>query len=76
MSFSESKFDSADPARFQTSFTPQFESDAPFVGSDADRAVDQALRNVVLPDGLLSRLGALVCKLSDDATDRMDYLGC
>ena len=42
----------------------------------ADRAVDAALRSVTIPDGMLTRLGLLVFTMSDDAADRVDYLGC
>jgi hypothetical protein len=41
-----------------------------------ERAVDYALRNVQLPDGLLTRLGKLVYTMSDDAADQVDWLGC
>ncbi len=47
----------------------------PFVQS-ADRTIEAALRNVPLPDGMLSRLGRLVYTVSDEAADQMDYLGC
>ena len=51
------------------------ESSVPFVQS-ADRTIDAALRNVPLPDGMLSRLGRLVYTMSDEAADQVDYLGC
>jgi hypothetical protein len=47
-----------------------YDRSLPFVQS-ADSAIDSALRSVPLPEGLLARL-----KLLDEATDRMDYLGC
>lgn len=47
----------------------------PFVQS-ADRTIEAALRNVPLPEGMLSRLDRLVYTVSDDAADQMDYLGC
>lgn len=42
----------------------------------ADRNIDTALRNVPLPDGMLSRLSRLVYTVSDEAADQVDYLGC
>ena len=41
----------------------------------ADRNIDAALRNVPLPDGMLTRLSRLVYSVSDEAPDHMDYLG-
>jgi hypothetical protein len=41
-----------------------------------ERAVDYALRNVQLPDGLLTRLGRLVYTISDEPADRVDWLSC
>jgi hypothetical protein len=42
----------------------------------ADRDIDVALRTVPLPSGLMTRLGRLVYTMSDEAADRVDYLGC
>jgi hypothetical protein len=42
----------------------------------ADRAIDEALRSVPLPDGLLTRLGSIVCAVSEDSADQVDWLGC
>jgi hypothetical protein len=41
----------------------------------ADGAIDHALRNVPLPNGLLKRLGKLVYTLREEAPDRVDYRG-
>jgi hypothetical protein len=41
-----------------------------------DRAIDQALRSVPLPDGLLTRLGKLAYSVPDEAADQVDWLGC
>jgi hypothetical protein len=41
-----------------------------------DRAIDVALRNVPLPNGLMTRLGRLAYTLSDEVADRVDYRGC
>jgi hypothetical protein len=41
-----------------------------------DRPIDQALRSVPLPDGLLTRLGKLAYTVSDEAADQVDWLGC
>jgi hypothetical protein len=42
----------------------------------ADRAIDAALRNVPLPDGLMRRLGLLAGTLTEGVSDQVDYLGC
>jgi hypothetical protein len=42
----------------------------------ADMAIDAALRNVPLPDGLFTRLSALAYAVPDDAADQIDWLGC
>ena len=42
----------------------------------ADSAIDEALRSVPLPQGLLSRLGLLAYTAPDDAADKVDWLGC
>lgn len=63
---------------------PFLDADAslPFAGetvvqrSDEERAVDVALRNVQLPDGLLTRLGKLVYTMPEEAADQIDWLGC
>lgn len=41
-----------------------------------ERALDYALRNVPLPDGLLTRLGKLAYTLPDETADQVDWLGC
>jgi hypothetical protein len=41
-----------------------------------DAAIDRALRDVPLPDGLITRLGELVYRASDESADRWDWLGC
>ena len=38
-------------------------------GESPDRAIDAALRNVPLPDGLMVRMSMLAVTLPDDATD-------
>jgi hypothetical protein len=54
----------------------------PFSGETAaqraaeERAVDYALRDVQLPDGLLARLGKLVYTMPEDSIDQIDWLGC
>ena len=40
-------------------------------GESPDRAIDSALRNVPLPDGLLVRMSVLAVTLPDDATDQV-----
>jgi hypothetical protein len=45
-------------------------------GEPADAAIDRALRDVPLPDGLFTRLGDLVYSVSDTPVDRLDWLGC
>lgn len=58
------------------------ENALPFMGGgrfairSADHAVDLALKSVPLPEGLMSRLGALVNTMPDEAADQVDYLGC
>jgi hypothetical protein len=39
-------------------------------------ALDSALRRVPLPEGLMTRLGKMICKLSDETADQTDCLGC
>ena len=41
-----------------------------------DRAVDAALRDVPLPEGLMLRLSQLASTMSDEVSDSVDYLGC
>jgi hypothetical protein len=41
-----------------------------------DGAIDSALRSVPLPEGLMTRLGMLVYRMSDETADSVDYLGC
>ncbi len=45
-------------------------------GTSCDVAIDVALRSVSLPDGLLSRLSALVAVMPEEATEHADWLGC
>jgi hypothetical protein len=40
-------------------------------GESPDRAIDSALRNVPLPDGLMVRMSMLAVNLPDDATDQV-----
>jgi hypothetical protein len=42
----------------------------------ADSAIDEALRRVPLPQGLLTRLGLIAYTAPDDAADSVDWLGC
>jgi hypothetical protein len=42
----------------------------------ADSAIDDALRSVPLPQGLLTRLGLIAYMAPDDAADKVDWLGC
>jgi hypothetical protein len=41
-----------------------------------DRAIDDALRSVPLPQGLLTRLGLIAYSIPEDAADQVDWLGC
>jgi hypothetical protein len=41
-------------------------------GNPSDTAIDAALCRVTLPDGLLSRLNAVVGTLTDDTADARD----
>jgi hypothetical protein len=58
------------------------DSTFPFAGETAaeraaaERSVDYSLRNVPLPDGLLTRLGKFIGSLPDEASDHVDWLGC
>jgi hypothetical protein len=62
---------------FNTSSEPivALEGSAGFIRS-ADRAIDNALRNVPLPEGLLRRLSQMASTVSDGVSDSVDYLGC
>jgi hypothetical protein len=40
-------------------------------GESPDRAIDAALRNVPLPEGLMVRMSMLAVTLPDDATDQV-----
>ena len=40
-------------------------------GESPDRAIDSALRNVPLPEGLMVRMTMLAVTLPDDATDQV-----
>jgi hypothetical protein len=42
----------------------------------ADSAIDEALRSVPLPQGLMTRLGLIAYTIPDDAADKVDWLGC
>jgi hypothetical protein len=42
----------------------------------ADSAIDEALRSVPLPQGLMTRLGLIAYTIQDDAADKVDWLGC
>jgi hypothetical protein len=42
----------------------------------ADLTLDAALRNVPLPDGLMTRLGKLAHSMPDENADQVDWLGC
>jgi hypothetical protein len=69
------------PITFGGPFSPPDTPFAAFDGSlpfsqSADRAIDAALKSVPLPDGLLNRLGLMVSTMSDEVSDRVDYLGC
>jgi hypothetical protein len=52
-----------------------FDRSRPFIQS-TDGAIDVALRNVPLPDGLLGRLKRLVVTMPDETSGQIDYLGC
>jgi hypothetical protein len=41
-----------------------------------DSAIDEALRSVPLPQGLMTRLGLIAYTAPDDAADKVDWLGC
>jgi hypothetical protein len=41
-----------------------------------DETIDFALRSVPLPEGLMTRLGALAYAMLDDEVDHADWLGC
>ena len=40
-------------------------------GESPDRAIDSAIRNVPLPEGLMVRMSMLAVTLPDDATDQV-----
>jgi hypothetical protein len=42
----------------------------------ADRVLDEALRSVPLPEGLMTRLGRLVYSMPHETADQVDWLGC
>jgi hypothetical protein len=44
--------------------------------SQSDSAIDAALRSVPLPEGLLTRLGIVAYTVSEDSSDKHDWLGC
>jgi hypothetical protein len=76
MSFSKSNHLSTDDVHCPANGSPSLGGETSFVHSGADRVIDQALRSVPLPEGLMSRLGMLVFTMSDETADRVDYLGC
>ncbi len=43
---------------------------------ELDVAIERTLRDVPLPEGLLTRLGEMVHGASDTPADRVDWLGC
>jgi len=51
-------------------------SGEPSPGEPSDHAIDAALRNVALPDGLMMRLGSLAYSVPEDSADHVDWLGC
>jgi hypothetical protein len=48
----------------------------PYSSHAADSAIDEALRSVPLPHGLLTRLGMIAYSISEDSADQVDWLGC
>jgi hypothetical protein len=42
----------------------------------SEHAIDSALRNVPLPEGMMTRLATLAHSLPDESADQVDYLGC
>jgi hypothetical protein len=74
MSFSDSR--SFNHAYFPADMTPRVAKDGTRSSGSAEPSLDDALRSVPLPEGLLARLRKLVFTMSDERTDRMDYLGC
>jgi hypothetical protein len=42
----------------------------------ADHALDSALRNLPLPDGMMARLEKLARALPDESADQVDWLSC
>ncbi len=75
MSLSDSRSHSFNHAHFPADVTARVVSDGDRSGA-ANSSLDHALRSVPLPDGLMARLRKLVFTMSDECTDRMDYLGC
>jgi hypothetical protein len=49
---------------------------APTFVRSSDQAVDAALRDVPLPEGMMRRLSQLASTMSDEVSDSVDYLGC
>jgi hypothetical protein len=47
-----------------------------YLPNAADSAIDEELRSVPLPQGLLTRLGLIAYTAPDDAVDKVDWLGC
>jgi hypothetical protein len=42
----------------------------------SEHAIDSALRNVPLPEGMMARLAKLAHSLPNESADQVDYLGC
>ena len=42
----------------------------------SEHAMDSALRNVPLPEGMMTRLAELAQSLPNESADQVDYLGC
>jgi hypothetical protein len=49
---------------------------SPGAGRTTDGALDAALRNVPLPQGMLTRFSLLAYTMPEDAADSVDWLGC
>jgi hypothetical protein len=66
-----------DHGRFANGDSPsRFFGEQPSQHERTDLGIDAALRSVPLPEGLMTRLGKLVYKMSDDPVDQVDWLGC
>ena len=71
---SKSAFDALSILNGDASFA--IAGETPAQRAAEERAVDLALRNVQLPDGLLTRLGKLAYTIPDESADQVDWLGC